>query len=255
VRNPARASALALVSVALATAVAGCMGVETTQDKSARIARDSRTQLAKQTAVKIGPINHKVTIVSRDVVQDPTGVAVVVTLVNHGPTAIDAPVGLTVLGAAGKQLYTNDVPGLDKSLTSVPVLQKGRSAVWVDNQVTAVGKARTANFSIGQGHPAPAGKLPEITLSKITVGSDADGAFAKGIVANRSPVEQRRLTIYCVARKGKTVTAAGRAVVDKLPPRGASKKPTRFTAFFIGKPKGAAIRCEAPPVQLTGASQ
>ena len=59
---------------------------------------------------------------------------------------------------------------------------------------------------------------------------------------------QKRLTIFCVARKGAKVVAAGRGILDVLPPAGA--KPTRFTVFFIGNPKGAKLSFSAPPTVL-----
>ena len=47
---------------------------------------------------------------------------------------------------------------------------------------------------------------------------------------------------------GPAVVAAGRGILDALPPAGA--KPTRFTIFFIGNPKGAKLSFSAPPTVL-----
>jgi hypothetical protein len=58
--------------------------------------------------------------------------------------------------------------------------------------------------------------------------------------------------ISCVARKGDRILAAGRGIVDRLAPAAGAKKPTTFTVFFIGDPKGAAVDCAAPPTVLSG---
>ena len=60
---------------------------------------------------------------------------------------------------------------------------------------------------------------------------------AVGFAANRSKVEQRKLVIFAVARKGGRVVAAGRAQINRVKPR----KRTRYTIFFIGNPRGARI--------------
>ena len=91
-------------------------------------------------------------------------------------------------------------------------------------------------------------RLPSFAISGVAVESDSGSVFAKGTIVNRSQVAQKRLTIFSVARKGATVVAAGRGIVDTLPPAGA--KPTRFTVFFIGNPKGAKLSFSAPPTVL-----
>ena len=68
---------------------------------------------------------------------------------------------------------------------------------------------------------------------------------AVGFAANRSKVEQRKLVIFAVARKGGRVVAAGRAQINRVKPR----KRTRYT-IFIGNPRGARISPEAPPTSL-----
>jgi hypothetical protein len=106
--------------------------------------------------------------------------------------------------------------------------------------------------AVGAGKRPVAGALPRIELSGIHLDRDQDGVYAKGIVRNSSPVLQRRLVIACVARRGGRVVAAGRAVVDKLPPAAETKKPATFTVYFIGNPKGARLDCAAPPTVLPG---
>jgi hypothetical protein len=169
---------------------------------------------------------------------------------------VTLPVGITVSDAAGKQLYANDTPGLDASLTALPVLAAGQEADWVDNQILVAGKAAKVAARVGAAKGGPAGgTLPRIVVGAVTRGHDEDGFFAKGTVANRSPVPQKRLVITCVARDGARVIAAGRAVVEKLDPAAALKKPVVFTVFFIGDPKRATLACAAPPTVLPGASK
>ena len=50
--------------------------------------------------------------------------------------------------------------------------------------------------------------------------------------------DRMRAVIRAVG-KGAKVVAAGRGILDVLPPAGA--KPTPFTVFFIGNPKGAKL--------------
>lgn len=89
---------------------------------------------------------------------------------------------------------------------------------------------------------------PTFAISKVTLQSDSGSVFAKGSIVNRSKVAQKRLTIFGVARKGSAVVAAGRGILDILPPAGA--KPTQFTVFFIGNPKGAKLSFSAPATVL-----
>jgi hypothetical protein len=66
----------------------------------------------------------------------------------------------------------------------------------------------------------------------------------KAHVRNRSAVAQRQVPVYCVARRGGQVVAAGLATVAELPaaPGG---PPTPVTIFFIGNPTGATLAAAA----------
>ena len=101
---------------------------------------------------------------------------------------------------------------------------------------------------MGKGTGKVPVQLPRFAISGVSLQSDAGSVFAKGTIVNRSKVAQKRLTIFCVARKGDKVVAAGRGILDVLPPAGA--KPSRFTVFFIGNPKGAKLSFSAPPTVL-----
>jgi len=244
--------AVAMVALAAASvALTGCLGVETTPEKSAAKARLAVKSIADQKGVVVGKPNATIKVEASAVVQDPNGVAAVVRVRNTGDTQARLPVGITVSDAQGKKLYANNIPGLDPSLVSLPVLRKGEEAFWVNNQILVAGKASAIAAKVGAAKGKAPGALPKITLSDIAHGHDADGFYAKGIVRNASPIAQKRLVVTCVARAGGKVLAAGRAVIDRLLPAAGLKKPTTFTVFFIGDPKQSELDCSAPPTVLS----
>jgi hypothetical protein len=217
-------------------ALGGCLGVETTPEKSAKKAKLAKRAITGQKGLSITKANTDVQVTSSGLVQDPNGVAAVVRLKNTGQTQAVLPVAITVSDAKGKKLYANDVPGLDPSLVSLPVLRAGEELDWVNNQILVAGRATAVKAEVGAAKSSPAGALPKITVGQVEVGRDADGTYAKGTVANESAIPQKRLVISCVARKGDRILAAGRGIVDRLAPAAGAKKPTTFTVFFIGDP-------------------
>jgi len=250
-RAPLALGLAALVPFALT----GCLGVETTQDKSAAKAKLAVDRIKNQTGLTIAKVNPDVKVEQSAVVQDPNGVAAVVHVKNTGSTQVAVPVAITVSDAAGKKLYANDAAGLDPSLVSLPVIAAGQEAYWVNNQILVAGKAKDIKAEVGAAKAGAPADLPKITLADVTVGHDEDGTYAKGTVRNESPIEQRRLTVSCVALEGAKVLAAGRAVIERLPAAAAATKPTPFTVFFIGDPKHAKLTCSAPPTVLTGGTK
>ena len=128
------------------------------------------------------------------------------------------------------------------------LLAKGEDAFWVNNQITATGTPAKVQARVGAAKGKVPAQVPSFAISGVQLESDTDGVFAKGTIVNRSKVVQKRLTVFCVARKGAKIVAAGRAILDALPAAGA--KPTRFTVFFIGNPKGAKLSFAAPPTVL-----
>jgi hypothetical protein len=242
----------ALAGLAAASlALGGCLGVETTPEKSAKKAKLAAKRVADQKGVTVTKANASIKVEAADVVQDPNGVAAIVRIKNTGSTQARLPVGITVTDAKGKKLYANDIPGLDPSLTSVPVLRAGQEAYWVNNQILVSGKAAKVQAVVGAAKGKAAGALPKITLRGIAHGKDADGFYAKGTISNDSDIPQKRIVVTCVARDGKKVLAAGRAVIDRLMPAAGLKKPTTFTVFFIGDPKQSKLDCSAPPTVLS----
>jgi ribosomal protein S11 len=243
---------IVLAGASLVLSLTGCLGVETTPEKSARAAAKAKTAVTSQKGLEIGTVNAEVKVEDSALVQDPNGVAAIVRLKNTGQTQATLPIAITVSDAKGKKLYANDTPGLDPSLTSLPVLAAGEERDWVDNQILVAGKAAKVAAQVGQAKGKPvSGALPKIAIEGVTHGKDEDGFFAQGTLENRSSVSQKRLVVTCVARDRKRVVAAGRAVVEKLDPSATAKKPTKFTVFFIGDPGSAKLGCSAPPTVLS----
>jgi len=251
-----RLGLLALAGAGLPLALGGCLGVETTPEKSAAKARLAVDTIKNQKGLVLGKVNTAITVEDSTLVQDANGVAAVIRVKNTGSTQVTLPVAITVSDAKGRKLYANDAPGLDASLTSLPVLGAGQEADWVDNQILVAGKASRVAAQVGAAKgELGGGALPKIVLSGIAAGRDEDGPYAKGTISNRSAIAQKRIVVSCVARDGARVLAAGRAVVDRLAPAGESKRPTPFTVFFIGDPKQAELACAAPPTVLSGGAK
>jgi hypothetical protein len=237
-----RAAAPLLV---VALALSAC---QTTQELSAQRSREAK-KLVNQKGLTVGRENPSVAVGATSIVQDQNGIAAVVELRNTGAVAqAGLPVSIAVTDAKGKALYRNDVAGLEDSLVSMALLAKGEDAFWVNNQITAAGKPAKVQAKVGAAKGKVPAQVPSFAISGVGLESDSGSVFAKGTIVNRSKVAQKRLTIFCVARKGAKVVAAGRGILDALPPAGA--KPTRFTVFFIGNPKGAKLSFSAPPTVL-----
>ena len=88
----------------------------------------------------------------------------------------------------------------------------GEEFAWVNDQVTAAAAPRSVR---GEGREGPGGRaarVPRITLTRPRLEQDpVSGVAAAGFAANRSQVEQRKLVVFAVARKGARVVAAGAA--------------------------------------------
>ncbi|MEP6953610.1 MAG: hypothetical protein ABI950_06050 [Solirubrobacteraceae bacterium] len=236
--------AAAGVVLLAALALAGC---QTTQELSAQRAKGAK-KLANQTGLRITRVNPDVKVGATDVVQDANGVAAVVEVRNTGRAAVALPVAVAVTDKRGKRVYANDAPGLEPSLVSLPYLRRGQRAFWVDNQIPAVTGAEKVKAIIGAGRGGAPAKVPTFSITRVALSRDSSGALLRGYISNRSAVDQKRLVISCVARRGGRVVAAGRAIVDRLGAKGA--KPQLFRIFFIGNPKGARLSLFTPPTVL-----
>ena len=232
---------------ALAALVLLFAGCESTQDTSARLEREGGGSIGEQKGVVVSRRSEDVKVLSTDVLQDENGTAVVVRMRNTGrQTLAQVPISIDVRGRARRSLFRNDQPGLEPTLAHVPLIRPGEEFAWVNDQVAAAQTARTVKAKVGNAK-AVRGGVPAVSVTRPRLEQDpVSGMAAVGFAANRSKVEQRKLVIFAVARKGGRVVAAGRAQINRMKPR----KRTRYTIFFIGNPRGARISLEAPPTRL-----
>jgi hypothetical protein len=224
-------------------------GCESSQDQSARLEKQGGKAFTRK-GLDVKHENPDVKVTGTTVLQDKNGAATVVELHNGAATPqLNVPVSIDVLGPGKKSVFKNDSPGLEPSLVSAPLLAPKSDFTWVNDQVTATGPARTVDVKIGRapaGRP-PSGKLPTLDVSQPTLKNDpVSGVEAAGTVTNKSSVEQRALIIYCVARRGTKVVAAGRSAIARLQPG----KKKSYHVYFIGDPSGGKLSVVAPPTVL-----
>lgn len=240
----------AALFAAAGLAAAGLSACETTQETSSRLAKGAK-DVVQEHGLKLGRPNADVAVTGSAVLQDTNGTAAVVLLRNRGAAQADVPVAISLTSRKGKVVYANDIPGLDKSLTSLAVIGAKQRTFWVNDQIQPAARPRKASAKVGGARAAARGPFPRLELTKVRYESDTDGLYAGGVVTNRSKVPQVRLVISCISRRGDRIIAAGRAIVDRLLPA-PTPKPTTFRVYFIGNPKGGALVCTAPPTVLSG---
>jgi hypothetical protein len=234
-------AALAVALLAL-LALSGC---ETNAEKSAKLEKLAHNHvLNHQSGLTVGKQNPAVMVMGAVAVHDENGTAVVVTLRNISSKPLrNASIAIKVTGAGGAAVYQNNAPGLDPTLTSVPLLEPGAQTVWVDDQVEASGTPTGVSARVGQA-PAALGPIPQVSVQGVhTVEEPGSGLTAEGMVVNHSTVSQQKLVVYSVGRRGGRVVAAGRAVLPEVP----AGQSAPFQVFFIGSPKGATLQVSAPP--------
>jgi hypothetical protein len=217
---------------------------ESTQSRSARLRKAAKSRVAER-GLEVTKLAAGVKVASTALVSDPNGTALVVELRNTSRRALAAvPIAVDLADGGGASVYKNDAPGLETSLTSAALLPPRRSTVWVDDQVTPSGTPKRVRARAGAGGRVLRARAPQIVAAAPKLEDDpTSGLAAVGRVVNRSKVDQRDLVVNVVARKGRRIVAAGRAVVRRLK-AGAG---TRYQAFLIGKAKGAQLEASAPP--------
>jgi hypothetical protein len=237
-----RARALALLA-AVPLVLSAC---ESTADKSARIAREGKRQVAAAGKVRVKP-NADVRVARAVVVRGEGGAAAAaVELRNRsGRAQADVPVLIDVRDAQGASVYRNDGVGLQPALQRLSVLRGHGSAWWVNDQLLGAQAARTVHARVGAAGRPHAAPL-RISLRDVHFETDATGRFLTGVVVNPSRLALRDVAIFGVALRGGRVAAAGRALVPKLPAAGAPKK-TTFRLFFVGDPRGARVALTVAP--------
>ncbi|HST55773.1 MAG TPA: hypothetical protein VLJ42_07745 [Solirubrobacteraceae bacterium] len=236
-----------LLSAALAPLVLGCVGCQTTAEKSARLAKSAKHVVLDQRGLTVTRLNPDVKVLSALVLHDQNGSAAVVTLRNDSSRPLrDVPIAITLKDTRGAVLAQNNTAGLDASLVSASLLAPHRELTWIDDQIQAGSSPATLSARVGEANAAP-GALPRLDVSGVQLFDDpANGVGARGTLTNRSTVAQERLVIYAVGRRAGKIVAAGRAVLPSVP----AKTSVPFQVFFIGSPRGAALALSAPPTTL-----
>jgi hypothetical protein len=224
--------ALGLAGVALVAT-----GCESTQDKSARIGSELGP-VQQEEGLKIARRSKDVEVVSKTLLTDPAGSAVVVRLRNESDEdLVGVPIAIDVLDARGKSVYENTIPGIEPALAAVPYIPAGGEADWVHDQILATGVPTEVEVTVGAGGEAFGGEQPRISITAPKLEGDPfSGVLAGGEVTNDSGEDLDRLLLYAVATRGGEVVAAGRGAIE---PFKAKPKPVTYSIYFIGDPRGA----------------
>lgn len=237
-----RAFPVAVVLAGVALVATGC---QSTQSKSAQIGEELGPVQQEQ-GLKIGQRSKEVKVVSSTLLTDANGSAVVVELRNVSDRDLaDVPILIDVLDAKGKSVYSNDIPGLEPALTSMPFIEAGEEATWVHDQVLASGKPKSVKVTVGADATPFDGEVPEFTVSAPKLEGDPfSGVVAGGKAENESGEKNDRLLLYAVAREGGEVVAAGRGAIENVK---AEPKPLPYNVYFIGDPRGGDVEMSSFP--------
>lgn len=230
------------VVVVAALAVTGC---ESTQDRSAKLRKRGNRLLQDKTQALVTKTNPDVKVLRAVALHDQNGSAAVVELRNASSRAqVSPPVAIDVRGANGTSVFRNDTAGIEPSLVGPSLLAPRSDLTWVHDQVNGSDALKSVSARVGASRGSQPANVPRIDVTPPRLEADpTSGLSAVGRVTNQSSVPQLKLILYCVARRGGRIVAAGRGGIDRLKPH----KPTRYTIFFIGNPKGARLTVAAPP--------
>jgi hypothetical protein len=231
----------ALALLAAGTLVSAC---ESTQDKSAKLAKEAK-KLVQAKGLTVTRLNPDVTVVSTAVLRDANGAAAVVELRNKtDKTLASLPLAIEVTDSAGKSLFKNNASGLANSLVQAALIPPHGELQWVDDQVQVATTPHAVKARVGIAPRQAPAKPPQIVVGKATLEDDPiSGISAVGRITNKSAIDQQKLVIFAVARKGGRIVAAGRGEIDRLK----AGKSKQYSIFFIGNPRGAQLTLDAPP--------
>jgi hypothetical protein len=232
----------------MVVAVVPLAGCTTTQERSAELAKNaSKAAAAKR--FNVGRTSRVLKAASITTLKGDGANTVVVKVENRSTDPqVMTPIGVDLYDAKKASIYTNRIDGLDAALNNIPLAEPGTSW-WVNNQLPGATAARTR---VRIGTPkAPPTEIPKLEVSSVELTEDAGTKVARGKVTNLSTVAQLRLTVFAVAVKDGRVVAAGRAVIEKVGPKGSKRQP--FNVYLTGDPTGAKLEVSAPPSTFGGA--
>jgi hypothetical protein len=232
---------LVLALVALALPVTGCRSNEERSAELEHKALAAGHGNSSNEGVSIKVPSRFVHVVATAALTGKEADAVAITLRNEGPKALAGmPIEFAVLGAGGKQLYTNAAGGLAPSLERVPTIPAHGELTWVDDQVTLTSRVARVTARVGEGRPSSA---PPIAVSGVHTVTEAGAEALEASITSPGPATYSELVVYASARRGGRVVAAGRAIVSSVPPHNAVAVPQIFLA---GGAKGATLQVTAP---------
>jgi hypothetical protein len=238
-RGRGRLLTVPLVLIA-ALSLSGC---ESTAEKSAKLERVAKHVTVQEKGLSITRHSRKVRVLGTAVVHSSEGTAATVTVQNRTGAALrEVPLAVAVKDAKGHTTAQNDAGGLESALVSVSSIGPHATLTWVDDQLPSAGAATNASASVGEA-PAAGGPAPKLTIEGQRLTEEAGGALATGTVTNHSSIEQSKLVVFAVVRRGASVLAAGRAVLPQL----AAKASMPFQAYLIGDATGGKLELAAPP--------
>jgi hypothetical protein len=228
----------ALVAASCGVLTVSLSACESTEQESAKIGREGQRLVASQGALQLGAVNHSVRVADVTLLTGAgrTAVAVRLTGTSTRPQ-LNVPVLVSVTGAHGRVLYSNDTGGLEASLQRVALLRPGQEEWWVNDQVLTSQTPAGVTVRVGTG-AAPSATIPQVAVSGVSLGQQAGLPLLTGTIVDHSAHMESKVPVFAVAVRGGRVIAAGRAVAESLAPR----TPTQFQIFFVGDPAGASIK-------------
>jgi hypothetical protein len=233
----------ALVAASCGVLTVSVSACESTEQESAKIGREGQRLVASQSALALGAVNHSVRVADVTLLTGGGRTAIAVRLTGTSTRLqVNVPVLVSVTGAHGKVLYSNDTGGLEASLQRIALLRPGQEEWWVNDQVLTSQTPTGVSVRVGTG-TAPPASVPEVSVSGTRLGRPAGLPVLTGTIVNRSRSLESKVPVFAVAVRGGRIVAAGRAVAESLPPR----TPTQFQIFFVGNPAGASIKVSALP--------
>lgn len=219
---------------------------QSTEQESAKIAREAKAAPAGAAALKLGAANRSVHVSQVTLLSDAGRLAVAAKLTNTSARAqANVPLLVNVTGKGGKVLYSNKAGGVEPSLQRIALLRAHQSAWWVDDQVLTSRPALAVKLRVGSGPRTPSRAFPEIATTATRIARETGISTLSSALVNHSSAGLGKVPVFGVALRGGRVVAAGRAVIGALPARrGAS---VAFQMVLVGNPTGAKIELSAVP--------
>lgn len=237
----------ALVVVGCGVIAVTLSACESTQSESAKIAREGQKLAAGPGALKLGAVNHSVRVSDVTLLNSNGRMAVAAKLTSRSnDTQKNVPVLVTVTGAGGKAVYSNESGGVEASLQRMALLRPGPGQWWVDDQVLTSQSTSGVKLRVGTGTTVHTHSAAQTLTAKAgSIGQQSGISVLSAEVVNHSNKAQSNVPVFAAAVGDGKVVAAGRAVVSELPAHSGAPAPVQI--FLVGNPAGAKIELTAVP--------